>query len=72
MMKKTNSYPCTREELGMVLSATMSTKTIKSEFLKGTIYEEMELTDKWFVSFMEVNKQGVLVIECLPPEYIKD
>lgn len=60
----------TRAELGNVLSAQMRTKTVKSDYLKGTVFEEWELTEDWLVTHMYID-DDVLVIECQPTEYAR-
>jgi len=61
----------TRETLSTVLSAQMPTRTIASEILKGTKSEGRIVEENWIVSFIEIDEQGVLIIECIPPEYAR-
>lgn len=53
----------TRAELSNVLLAQMSTRTIKSDYITGTIFED------WLVCYMCIAVDGVLEIECVPREY---
>jgi len=60
----------TRGTLGSVLSSQMSTRTMQSGILYGTIFEEWEINDSWIVVLIETDERtGVLNIYCIPQEY---
>jgi hypothetical protein len=59
----------TRGDLGIILESTTPTRTIKSDYLTKTIFEEWEITDDWLVCYLGVDENGVLNIGCVPTEY---
>ena len=61
----------TRGDFGLILDSTTKTRTIKSDYLTKTIFEEWEITDDWIVCHLYIDEDGVLNIECVPTEYSK-
>ena len=55
----------TRAELGNVLSAQTPSRTLHNSY--ATQAQGKEISDDWVVTFVEVDKCGVLVIYCDEP-----
>jgi hypothetical protein len=57
----------TRFELGRILSAQTSTRTVKLSTIADE-FKNVEVSDDWDVVFLEIdpNQPGVLIIHCAP------
>lgn len=56
----------TRAELGTIISANTPTRTMRAEYLHGTEWEDVELSEDWYVVLIETDGFGVLNIYCDP------
>ena len=59
----------TRKSLGSFLSTVIPTRTISSPWLAHTRWEGDEVSENWIVTFIDVDTQGSMTIECVPLEW---